>query len=365
MLPRKRTVPAEPAANPFALSRAVQVSISDEITEVKPSLAPLAALPSLPSPSPRTDVVASSHLVRPPQKPVSKRPPPLPYAALASARRAPPPPLPNQLPRSVFVPPKLAEAERAFKRDVGRVKRPEGRPAAHDSESSDAVAPMALTARSPSARTSVTFAMALLALGVFGGVVSAIVVGGDSEAVAQAGTKDGHYTNLLDPVPVATSSMTAAATASTQTTIAPVQKKAAAVERAEAPAPERAEPAALKVVAVKPSAPPPAAAVPTTLKAEPKSEAKEARASEPPAKRQVDFELPKVSPRPERVAAAPKRAESKPVARPAPPAEKVAAAEKIEKPAEEEVRRKPVMSDDLSSAAAANAQAKAQLEGSL
>lgn len=179
MLPRKRTVPAEPAANPFALgAKKARVSVSDEITSVQAS--PLSTPAPVPSPV----------FGRRP----SKGPPPLPTARPASPRgSARPGRSPMELPRASVMAPPSHEFDRAAGREGTAVAAllaealpppiPQRKP-----PSSDAIEPMSITHHpAPLARPSASWAMALVALGVFGGVVTAIVAGGETDSILRAG----------------------------------------------------------------------------------------------------------------------------------------------------------------------------------
>lgn len=354
MLPRKRTMPAEPAANPFALSRPAQISVSDEITEVKK------ALPSLPPPPP---VRAAG----------SSGPPPLPASARAPGSKLPPP-LPRVLPRASFVPPSFEEFERAANSapqaetgqrqasaSVGSTKTKAAKKLDDKTSTGDELEPMAITHHPPAlvtqTRPSASWAMALLALGVFGGVVTAIIAGGDTDTILRAGAK------FIDPA-----APTARAAAGqpglvdvlrAPPTPAPIQ---AAPTRVEAEKPvAKAEPIVGEPVNI--SAEPKLKAEVTEIRIYEVREAKAERERES-AKEPISKPAARPEPKPEprvAVAAPARRAEPVRVAAPAP---KVAVVEKVEEESAP-VPSKRQRKDDFSSAAAANALAKAQLEGSL
>lgn len=359
MLPRKQNVPAEPAANPFAISRPARLSVSDEITRVKPGVPP--SLP--PPPPPRSSVKPT---VIPPARaessrrsgPPSMRPPPLPKHV---GSRLPPPPLPRELPRASFVPPSFADFDRAetstnetesprpSARALAASSNRRARPRVDEVASDMIVEPMAITHHPPagaSARPSASWAMALLALGVFGGVVTAIIAGGETDTILRAGAR------FIDPD-------------------AARSRAAAVAPQAEAPRPTAfmAPPAVVEHAVPAPALVPVAekepareiAPVKAEVKAEPTAIVGEPLRidANPAAKREpAKVEVAKAEVKETREA--PKPRWVPPPRRPAPVAEaKPAKADKADDDAPP--KRKP----DLSSAAAANALAKAQLEGTL
>ncbi len=334
MLPRKRSMPAEPAANPFALApRRAQISVSDEITKVK-------AAPALPPPLPG-------------KPPVPGKLPP----RVASSR---PPPIPRELPRASMTPPSFAAFDDTALAPTGanvaqllaeeldaptseNLPRHNVATVPKKPVSEGSIEPMAITHHPRSSnRPNASWAMALLALGVFGGVVTAIVAGGETDSILRAGA------TFIDPGGGQSAMHVAAA-------------------------PLAAAPAAQSPLAPVSTAPARLDDRPATIVGDPvdlgpqKKEIKEAKA-EPKAETRIrPFETsrPKAEPKPEpKVAAAPPVRRDPPKARPVvekPPVEK--APEKVET---EEVAAKPSKKKDpMSSAAAADALAKMQLEGSL
>ena len=370
MLPRKQNVPAEPAANPFAISRPARRSASDEITHVKPGVAP-----SLPPPPPPVSVAGAkptvippsrAHAVRPSGGPPSMRPPPLPRNV---GSRLPPPPMPRELPRSSFVPPSFADFEHApTSKAEPKLERPSGRaitaapPSRRprpriDEVASDMIEPMAITHHPPAgARPSASWAMALLALGVFGGVVTAIIAGGETDTVLRAGAR------FIDPDATRNARVVAAAE---RPVLAPAQPTAFTIPAAAPeptverdPAPARESAPAERVATSEHNSEKVEARPVRAIVGEPLNiEAKAPKRVETPSKGEVVSAKPEVkeareAPRP-RVSWAP------PPRRPAPVAK---AKPKADKSDDEAPKRRPSLDP---SAAAANALAKAQLEGTL
>lgn len=200
-------------------------------------------------------------------------------------------------------------------------------------------------------------------MGIFGGVVTAIVAGGDTDTILRAGAR------FIDP----DASRPVAAAVIAPRAIEPAFK-AAPLEPSSAPLAAQ-EKASLEKTQEKSTASivKPIVGEPVHIKPEPKvaarAEAKpEAKESKPEPKFEVKVAA-KAEPKPERQAPVAwttpvRRAEPKPVPSRAEKTEKVA--EKADKPEEDlPLTGTKKRRDELASAAAANALAKAQLEGSL
>lgn len=194
-------------------------------------------------------------------------------------------------------------------------------------------------------------------MGIFGGVVTAIIAGGDTDTILRAGAR------FIDP----DASRPAAAAVIVPRAIEPTFKTAP-LEPTSAPiatAPQE------KAALVKPIVGEPVHIKPEVKVAarapEPKPDAKESKAEPKPEPKPEVKVAAKAEPKPEPKAAwtAPvRRAELRPALARLEKTEKVA--EKAEKPEEDlPLTGAKKRRDELASAAAANALAKAQLEGSL